>query len=320
MNNPNQNQNDEQQPVNINRVFNNPYNLDPEHEDICIDKRMDRDIFCPLLAVTPTFGEANNYYSIAAVNPQKESFFHLIQSLLFPNATFKQISVYLCIIITVVYIVSISFGPDETVDTLGTVRMSILEKFGCFSPKKIKEHYWNFYRLLTFNFLHFSFPHLLINIICLISFCSLFEELIKKLRFVLIFFLNGIFTNLTALIKYGENERFCGINIGINGVFGSIIMLYILNWNELKPMLRTSFIWVLFYLLLFIFISIILYVSRNILNFFVFVLSIFYGMLLCAIFVKPIKKMNWKFYTRIGSCVLILSLSIISLLLFILKK
>ena len=321
--NPDQAQNEvqnEAQQVNIDRIFNNPFNLDPEHEDIRIDRKMDRDIFLPLFAVEPFFGIENNYYSIESVNPIKESFFHFIESLLFPNATFYQISIILCYIITVVYIITISFGQDETVSTISTVKISILDKFGSFYPKKIKEKYWNLYRLITFNFLHLNFPHLLINIVCLISFCSLFEELVKKRCFLLIFFLNGIFTNLTGLIIYEKNERFCGINLGINGIFGSYIMLFALNWDELKPIFGPfNFIFTLVYLGLFIFCSMILLFSRNIMKFSIYVLSLFYGALLCGIIVKPIKKENWKLYTRIGSGVLILSLSIISFVLFILK-
>ena len=306
--------------VNIDNVFNNPFNLDPKYEDICIEKMMDRDIFCPLVAVEPNFSLQNDYYSIQAVNPKKESFFHLIESLIFPNATLSQISVILCYIIIIVFIVSISFGQDETVKTILTVRMSILDKFGCFYPKKIKEKYWNLYRLITFNFVHYNFPHLLLNIIGLISICSFFEELVKKRCFLLIFFLNGIFTNLTGLALYEENEIFCGINIGINGIFGSFLMLYNLNCEELRLILGPlGFCLTPFILGLFEFMFTLFFLFRQILQFSIAIISIIYGALLCAIIVKPIKNENWKLYTRIGSGVIIFGFTSVSLVRFILK-
>ena len=321
MTNPNQNQNEEQ-PVNINRVFNNPFNLDPDHEDIRIDRRIDRDIFCPFISIAPTFGEQNEYYSLRTVNPLKENFFYTIEALIFPNATFYQISVILCYIITIVFIVLISFGLDETnTINLLTAKLSIIDKIGSFYPKIIKENYWQFYRLLTFNFLHFSFPHLMLNIVSLVSYCSLFEELVKKHCFLLIFFLNGIFTNLTALMLYGKNERLCGINVGINGIFGAYIMLSVMNWEELKLIAGPcSLILIIYLLVVYIFLVSIFYFSRDMGNLAVHFISIFYGALLCALIVKPIRKQSWKLFTKIGSGLIICSISLTSLVLFILKE
>ena len=59
---------------NNNQRFDNPFNLNPENEDICIEKKLDRDIFCPLMAVSTDFGEQNDYYSMRAAKPLKESF------------------------------------------------------------------------------------------------------------------------------------------------------------------------------------------------------------------------------------------------------
>ena len=52
--------------------FNNPYNLDPTREDISIEKKINRDFFCPLLALTSQFSLENDYYSIRTVDPLKE--------------------------------------------------------------------------------------------------------------------------------------------------------------------------------------------------------------------------------------------------------
>ena len=144
------NQNNDGQNNNNNRVFNNPFNLDPDHEDIYIEKRLDRDIFCPMhalgLCCGTDFGIDNDYYSLANANPLKESFFYLLQAIVFPNATLTQISLILCYIIIVVYIVLLYFGLDETnLDIFLQVKLSTIDKIGSFYPKRIKKNYWEFY-------------------------------------------------------------------------------------------------------------------------------------------------------------------------------
>lgn len=84
----------------------------------------------------------------------------------------------------------------------------------------MKKNIFQYYRLITFHFIHFNFTHLLFNIISLISLCSLFELLIKKYKFILIFFLSGIMSNLATIILFEENERYCRINGDISGALG----------------------------------------------------------------------------------------------------
>ena len=42
--------------------FNNTFNLVPNQEDINIERKLDRDIFCPFLSLTSTLAEVNEYY------------------------------------------------------------------------------------------------------------------------------------------------------------------------------------------------------------------------------------------------------------------
>ena len=65
-------------------IYNDPYNLDPEREDISIEKKLNKDVFCPFVAMTSGFGIQSDYYSIRTVNPLKETFFHAMQALIFP--------------------------------------------------------------------------------------------------------------------------------------------------------------------------------------------------------------------------------------------
>ena len=64
---------------NNNRRFNNPYNLDPTLQDISIERKLNKDIFCPLVTVSSEFGLNSEYYSIRTVNPLKETFFHAME-------------------------------------------------------------------------------------------------------------------------------------------------------------------------------------------------------------------------------------------------
>ena len=302
------------------RRFNNPFNLDPNKEDILIERKLDIDVFCPFASVLPNFGILNEYYSIIVNEPLNESFCHAIQSLLFPNGTFLQISIILCYIIIILFIVLVCFGLDETnLKQILRVKLSTIDKFGSFYPKKIKENPLELYRLLTFHFYHFNLIHLIFNIITLFSFCSTFEMFIKKHIFILIFFLTGIFTNISAITFFKEDERFCGLNNDINGILGAFVMLFIMNWKECLLLFNPIGIYVTHY---FLFLYIFLYTLMSLLNsgnVITHFLSLIYGALIFAILTKPIKLKTWKTIVRIISGITILAASTISLINFYMK-
>lgn len=142
--------------------FNNPYNLDPTREDISIEKKINRDFFCPLLALTSEFGLENDYYSIRTVDPLKESLLHSMEALVFPNATPFQISSILCYVIIVVYINLLFFGINENNNSYFLpIKISTADNFGSFYPTIMKKNIFQYYRLITFHFIHFNFTHLL---------------------------------------------------------------------------------------------------------------------------------------------------------------
>ena len=80
----NNNQNQQNNNNNV-PAFNNPFHLDPAHEDIQIERRLDQNMFCPLVSLSENFGEQNDYYSMRTIEPLKESFFHSIEALIFPE-------------------------------------------------------------------------------------------------------------------------------------------------------------------------------------------------------------------------------------------
>ena len=307
---------------NNNRGFNNPYNLDPTKEDISIEKKIDRDFFCPFLAMSSEFGLESDYYSIRTINPLKESFFHAMEAIIFPNATLKQISLIISYIIILIYIILLFFGIDDTNnDQLLPIKISTADKIGSFYPLKMKLDILQYYRLFTFHFIHFNFTHLFFNILSLISFCSFFEVLIRKYQFILIFFLSGIISNLTIINSFEENERYCGTSGDISGILGAFIMLFIMNWSELVPMFEQIGRFLTAYLLcVYSFIYFVFFYIGEYGNLLVQLISLIYGGLLFSIFVKPIKKARWKLIVRIISIIVICSFMTISIVKFSLKN
>mgnify|MGYP002626290039 FL=1 len=305
---------------NGNNQFNNPYHLDPNGEDISIERKLDKDMFCPLTSLSSNFGLQSDYYSMRKVNPLNESFFYTIEALIFPNATLFQISSILCYVIIVIFIITLFFGIDDTNrNQFLPIKMSTAD-IGSFYPTKIKQNIFQYYRLFTFHFIHFNFTHLFINIISLISFCSFFELLIKKYAYLLILFLTGITSNLTSIAIFGENERYCGLNSGIFGILGAFAMFFIMNWGDLIPMFGGVGRFLTAYLVcVYMFISFVFFHLNEYGNILVQLLSLLYGGLIFSIFVKPIKVARWKTMLRVLSVIIICSFVIISIIRFYLK-
>ena len=307
---------------NNNPRFNNPFNLDPNKEDICIEKKLDRDMFCPLVSLSSGFGAESPYYSLVNNEPLNESFFHMVEALIFPNATFFQISMILCYIIIVVFIITLCFGLDETnLKILLPAKLSTVDAIGSFYPKKIKNNPLEFYRLLTFHFFHFNFAHLLTNLITLISFCTFFELLVKKHIFLLILILTGILTNLSTISFFKEDERTCGINNDANGILGAFVMLFIMNGQEAKIIFTPVGRFITIYILcVYIFFNFLVLDINSYGNIVLHLVSLLYGAFIFAIITKPIKAERWKTIVRIMSGVIILTITSISLVSFYLKQ
>jgi membrane associated rhomboid family serine protease len=317
MNNQNQQNNNNNAPA-----FNNPFHLDPAHEDIQIERRLDQNMFCPLVSLTENFGEQNDYYSMRTIEPLKESFFHSIEALIFPNATFFQISSIVCYIITFIFLILLFFGLDDTnKDKFLQVKLSTVDTIGSFYPMKIKNNFWEYYRLLTFHFFHFNFGHVFMNIISLVSFCSYFELLVKKYHFILILLLTGIFSSLTCISFFEQNERYCGINADVVGIFGAFLMLFIMNWEECNILFGPMGRFLSAYLVsVYIFFNFIFYQISDIGNIVVQLIGLFYGAFIFAVLVKPIKVVRWKTFVRIGSGISLLIFTSSSMIHFHLKE
>lgn len=298
--------------------FNNPFNVDPNSEDINISVKINKDIFIPLNAISSNFGEENDYYNLRTVDPLKESFFHAIQSLIFPNSTIFQISSIFSYLIMIMYIITLCFGIDMTNKTqFLPIKLSTVDKIGSFYPTIMKSNILQSYRLITFQFLHYNISHCLFNVLCLISFCSLFELLIKKYAYLLILIFSGIFSNLTGGLFFNENERSCGINSGVFGLMGAFCMLFIQNWEEMQVLFGYMGRFLTIYLTcVFVFVGFCFIHFNEFANIFVSFFAVIYGGLIYAILVKPIKVTRFKTIFRfiaVGFIIVVVPLSYIGI-------
>ena len=142
----------------------------------------------------------------------------------------------------------------------------------------------------------------------------------KKYKFILIFFLSWIMSNLATINLFEENERYCGINGDISGALGGFLMLFIINWRELNHIFGIIEMFLIPYLLCFyLFLSLLIFHLSDYGNIIIQLVSMFYGGLLFSIFVKPIKVVRWKTILRIVSIVIICFFITLSLVSFYFK-
>ncbi|ASM40269.1 rhomboid family intramembrane serine protease [Campylobacter sp. RM12327] len=86
--------------------------------------------------------------------------------------------------------------------------------------------YYGFYwQLVTSMFLHGSFMHLAMNMVVLYQFGSILERFLGGIKFMLIYLLGGIITNLLSLVYIWYNGYYKGIDINTIGASGAICVL-----------------------------------------------------------------------------------------------
>ena len=74
-----------------------------------------------------------------------------------------------------------------------------------------------FWRFLSAIFLHGSITHLIYNLFALLFFGGLLEKLIGSKRFLILFFISGIFANLISVWFYSSSLGASGAVYGILG-------------------------------------------------------------------------------------------------------
>ena len=129
----------------------------------------------------------------------------------------QKVTLYLTVVNVAVFIVFSIIG--STTDTV-----FMLSHGACYTPYVLAGEYW---RLVTSMFLHFGLPHLLYNMVCLLSLGDLLEAVTGHVRFAVIYLVSGIAGNLlTVWVEMRRGGSFA-VSAGASGaIFGGIGALF----------------------------------------------------------------------------------------------
>lgn len=86
-------------------------------------------------------------------------------------------------------------------------------------------HYGFYWQILTSMFLHGSFMHLAMNMVVLYQFGFILEKFLGGVKFILIYLIGGIFTNLLSLFYILYMQNYNNTNVNIVGASGAICVL-----------------------------------------------------------------------------------------------
>ena len=106
---------------------------------------------------------------------------------------------------------------------------NLLINFGA-SHSQLVFDYGEFWRLLTSNYLHIGFAHLLFNMWCLYSIGLELEESVGSPFFLLTYTLSGIFGSLVSCLYYsniGQNIVSAGASGAVFGIAGALLIISI---------------------------------------------------------------------------------------------
>ena len=106
---------------------------------------------------------------------------------------------------------------------------NLLINFGA-SHSQLVFDYGEFWRLLTSNYLHIGFAHLLFNMWCLYSIGLELEDSVGSPFFLLTYTLSGIFGSLVSCLYYsniGQNIVSAGASGAVFGIAGALLIISI---------------------------------------------------------------------------------------------
>jgi membrane associated rhomboid family serine protease len=123
-----------------------------------------------------------------------------------------------------------------------------------FIPSLVKKNH-EYYRLISYAFLHADLPHLLFNMFSFFMFGELLEKqliltygnLIGELHFIILYLVGALVATLWPYIRNVDNANY--ISVGASGAVSSIVFASML-WN---PTLEVGIIFLPFYIPAYIF-------------------------------------------------------------------
>ena len=137
-----------------------------------------------------------------------------------------QLTIILAVINVIVFFV-LSFGGMTESATY------MLERGAMFVPYVVENG--EYYRFFTCMFLHFSFSHLLNNMVTLVFMGRNVELTVGKIRFLIIYFLSGLGGSVLSFageLATGEYVVSAGASGAIFGLTGALLALALINRGQ----------------------------------------------------------------------------------------
>ncbi len=107
----------------------------------------------------------------------------------------------------------------------------MLQMGASYEPNIVEHH--EYYRLITHFFLHYGFDHLLNNMVSLLILGYSLEDVIGKVRFLILYFMSGILAGVVSIVYNmsvgNEFSVSCGASGAIYGLMGALLVLLILG-------------------------------------------------------------------------------------------
>lgn len=105
---------------------------------------------------------------------------------------------------------------------------------------------FQFYQLITYQFLHNGIGHIFLNMIIFLSLGYRVEEKIGKWKFILYYFICGIFSAIFFILIDNPNSPM----VGSSGAIFGIIMLYLLFYPNEKVLFSIKIKWLISFILI----------------------------------------------------------------------
>ena len=103
-----------------------------------------------------------------------------------------------------------------------------------------------FWRFVTSMFLHSGIVHLIYNLFALLFFGGLLEKLIGSKKFLVLFFISGIFANLVSVWFYPSS---LGVSGAVYGILGALAvlkpMMMVWAFGLILPMFLAAILWII---------------------------------------------------------------------------
>jgi rhomboid protease GluP len=165
------------------------------------------------------------YKTLYILNFKNKNINQKFTSLKIKNQT---ITSSLILVNLVVFIIELSFGGSENIETL--------YQLGALIPMIVWEG--EFWRLITANFLHYGWGHLLMNMMGLYIIGNLVESLSNKYCYLLIYLISGIgamfLFSYVSIYTHKLDYILVGASASIMGLVGSLTAIFLHKWYKNK--------------------------------------------------------------------------------------